>query len=277
MRKAWGLFGAQGIFASFSEQWGRTERHGATSVNLDGDVSMAGEERKKGTNVAKASMSEEEKERRKAAAGAAAAQEKANVAAGKDERSSEGGRATTSAAKTSDASHEIVTSQQQTSADAAAQQSHGEDKEEEDEEEEDSDMIHGEVAVKFLLAGGIAGAVSRTATAPFDRLKIYLITTSRQQQAFAPPSGAGVTDALKGARPGAAEAVAKKTAQSATRSFGLMYEAIRALYLQGGGMKSFWVGNGLNCIKIFPVSGVVKHSAAIVVLIAVLSRSTGRA
>ncbi|PWN38867.1 mitochondrial carrier [Ceraceosorus guamensis] len=232
VRKAWGLFGAQGIFASFSEQWGKTERHGATSVNLDGDVSMAGEERKKGTNLGKVSLSEEEKERRRLAGEGASKEET---------RSGESG----ATAQGSDASSE--SSMQDATTDSTAQPLHGD--EEDEEEEEDSDMIHGDVAVKFLLAGGIAGAVSRTATAPFDRLKIYLITTSRQQA-----QGQPLADAAKNAQ--TAEAVAKKTAQTATRSFGLMYEAIRALYVQGGGLKSFWVGNGLNCIKIFPESAI---------------------
>lgn len=71
-----------------------------------------------------------------------------------------------------------------------------------------------------------ARAVSRTATAPFDRLKVFLITSPASKSAT-PPRG----------RPGA----------------GTLIEAVKTVYRQGGGIKAFWTGNGLNIIKIFPV------------------------
>lgn len=37
----------------------------------------------------------------------------------------------------------------------------------------------------YFLAGGMAGVVSRTATAPFDRLKVYLIAQTKSQSATA--------------------------------------------------------------------------------------------
>ncbi|KAL0089702.1 mitochondrial carrier domain-containing protein [Phycomyces blakesleeanus] len=78
-------------------------------------------------------------------------------------------------------------------------------------------------AYKYLAAGGIAGAVSRTCTAPLDRLKVYLITqTSYQAQAKAPMS---ITAALK------------------------------HIYSQGG-LRAFFVGNGLNVVKIVPESAI---------------------
>jgi len=79
-------------------------------------------------------------------------------------------------------------------------------------------------------------AVSRTATAPFDRLKVYLITS-----ATGPPcpdlTAAAAKAGKKPPRPGA----------------GSLTKAIKTVYNQGGGIKAFWTGNGLNIIKIFPV------------------------
>ncbi|GEM10051.1 mitochondrial carrier protein [Rhodotorula toruloides] len=109
--------------------------------------------------------------------------------------------------------------------------------EEEEEHEPTHDMFAG--AGKFLLAGGMAGAVSRTATAPFDRLKVYLITSPTS----APPKpdpAAQLAKSGKPPRPGA----------------GTLVNAIRAVYAQGGGIKAFWTGNGLNIIKIFPESAI---------------------
>ncbi len=40
--------------------------------------------------------------------------------------------------------------------------------------------------------------------------------------------------------------------QSAGQGLGILREALTNLYRDGGGLKAFWVGNGLNCLKIFP-------------------------
>lgn len=79
-------------------------------------------------------------------------------------------------------------------------------------------------ALGYLLAGGIAGAVSRTCTAPFDRLKIYLITHSST-----PENPVTFTN------------------------------AVRSIYNHGG-WKSFFVGNGLNVLKIIPESAIKFYS-----------------
>ncbi|RKO87860.1 mitochondrial carrier domain-containing protein [Blyttiomyces helicus] len=78
--------------------------------------------------------------------------------------------------------------------------------------------------LNFLIAGGIAGAISRTATAPLDRLKVFLVTQTYPQN---PP---------------------KSRAESA-------YDAIRILY-RDGGFRSFYRGNGLNVVKIAPESAL---------------------
>ncbi|CCO30620.1 hypothetical protein BN14_04650 [Rhizoctonia solani AG-1 IB] len=116
----------------------------------------------------------------------------------------------------------------------------------EEEEQPRDSWLGGEQAVKFLLAGGIAGAVSRTATAPFDRLKVFLIT--RQPDLV---NGLKLRGTNSVSMPGAAGKVADVTSGSA-RSLG---RAMAHLYAEGG-IAAFWVGNGLNIVKIFPESAI---------------------
>ncbi|KAF7977433.1 hypothetical protein HWV62_3588 [Athelia sp. TMB] len=100
-----------------------------------------------------------------------------------------------------------------------------------DHESEHHSILDGHPAIKFLLAGGVAGAVSRTFTAPFDRLKIFLMTR--------PPDLGGTPLAP---RPGlqGAKAIAN---------------AVSRIYMEGG-ILAFWTGNGLSVAKIFPESAI---------------------
>jgi solute carrier family 25 phosphate transporter 23/24/25/41 len=86
----------------------------------------------------------------------------------------------------------------------------------------------------YFLAGGIAGVVSRTCTAPFDRIKVYLIAQSGTKGVAAATAGAAV---------------------QVTKAGGPIINALRTLWAQGG-IRAFFVGNGLNVVKVFPESAV---------------------
>jgi len=98
-------------------------------------------------------------------------------------------------------------------------------------EEEHQSVLGGSLAVKFLLAGGVAGAVSRTCTAPFDRLKIFLITR--------PPDLGGTI--ISAATP--------------AKGMKAIAGAVARIYAEGG-VLSFWTGNGLSVAKILPESAI---------------------
>ncbi|KAF9464486.1 mitochondrial carrier domain-containing protein [Collybia nuda] len=100
-----------------------------------------------------------------------------------------------------------------------------------EEDEEPHNWLEGHTAIKFLMAGGIAGAVSRTCTAPFDRLKIFLITR--------PPDLGGTS-------------LAPKPGIGGVKMIG---SAVARIYSEGG-VLAFWTGNGLSVGKIFPESAI---------------------
>ncbi|KAI4239231.1 MAG: hypothetical protein LQ349_000541 [Xanthoria aureola] len=89
----------------------------------------------------------------------------------------------------------------------------------------------------YFLAGGIAGVVSRTATAPLDRLKVYLIaqTSVKAEAIDAVKSGAPVQAAKHASRP--------------------LLDASKTLWRMGG-MRSLFAGNGLNVVKVMPESAI---------------------
>ncbi|KAB8233789.1 calcium-binding mitochondrial carrier protein [Aspergillus alliaceus] len=89
----------------------------------------------------------------------------------------------------------------------------------------------------YFIAGGIAGAVSRTATAPLDRLKVYLIAQTGSKSA-----------AVCAAKDGAPLRAAGKASKS-------LADAVKELW-RAGGIRSLFAGNGLNVLKVMPESAI---------------------
>ncbi|KAF9009005.1 mitochondrial carrier domain-containing protein [Cyathus striatus] len=100
-----------------------------------------------------------------------------------------------------------------------------------DDDDEHHNWLEGHTALRFLLAGGVAGAVSRTCTAPFDRLKIFLITR--------PPDLGG----------------ARLPPRPSIFGVKVIAGAVARIYAEGG-VFAFWTGNGLSVAKIFPESAI---------------------
>lgn len=115
----------------------------------------------------------------------------------------------------------------------------------------------------YFLAGAVSGGVSRTATAPLDRLKVFLLVNTK-------PKSTTTVEAVKSGQP-----------LSALRNAGSpIYDAIRTLW-RAGGIKTFFagelipnvneprgapfgtnklIGNGLNVVKIMPESAIRVNS-----------------
>ncbi|CCE63635.1 hypothetical protein TPHA_0F01510 [Tetrapisispora phaffii CBS 4417] len=92
----------------------------------------------------------------------------------------------------------------------------------------------------FFIAGGISGVISRTCTAPFDRLKVFLIART------------DLTSTLLHSKKSIA---AQKPNIKIDKIRSPIIKAITTLYNQGG-LRAFYVGNGLNVMKVFPESSI---------------------
>ncbi|KAK4989556.1 hypothetical protein LTR50_003163 [Elasticomyces elasticus] len=78
--------------------------------------------------------------------------------------------------------------------------------------------------IGYFVAGGVSGAMSRTCTAPFDRLKVYLIAQT-----------GSAAETVQAAKQGAALQATKHSAVT-------LYRACVDLW-NAGGIRSLWAGN----------------------------------
>lgn len=92
----------------------------------------------------------------------------------------------------------------------------------------------------FFLAGGLSGVVSRTCTAPFDRIKVFLIAR---------------TDLSSTLIHNKAELAKQHGKVPLNKIKSPLVKAATTLYRQGG-LRAFYVGNGLNVLKVFPESAM---------------------
>lgn len=93
---------------------------------------------------------------------------------------------------------------------------------------------------RHLAAGGIAGAVSRTCTAPLDRLKVFL-----QVSVCRPVCAAANRSMYNNTSP---------RLQVQTSRKGISESLV--CMLKEGGVRSMWRGNGINVMKIAPETAI---------------------
>ncbi|ORY02003.1 mitochondrial carrier [Basidiobolus meristosporus CBS 931.73] len=102
-------------------------------------------------------------------------------------------------------------------------------------------------SLSAFFAGAIAGAVSRTATAPLDRLKVFLQTQTKGPVLAMPKNLSETNIAKKRVILGLYHRV-----KSAATTIA---DTMRQIY-RNGGVSSFFRGNGLNVAKIIPESAI---------------------
>lgn len=99
--------------------------------------------------------------------------------------------------------------------------------------------------VGYFLAGGLSGVVSRTCTAPLDRIKVFLIARTDLSSTLLKKKSDIVNHVE--------EITHKKIPDQKIES--PLIRSFKTIYKQGG-IKAFYVGNGLNVMKVFPESAM---------------------
>ncbi|TID13548.1 hypothetical protein CANINC_004906 [Pichia inconspicua] len=97
----------------------------------------------------------------------------------------------------------------------------------------------------YFLAGGLSGVVSRTCTAPLDRIKVFLIARTDLSSTLLKKK----SDIVHHVEEITHKKIPDKKIESP------LIRSIKTIYRQGG-LKAFYVGNGLNVIKVFPESAM---------------------
>ncbi|KAI0555661.1 mitochondrial carrier domain-containing protein [Xylaria curta] len=90
----------------------------------------------------------------------------------------------------------------------------------------------------YFVAGAVAGGISRTATAPLDRLKVYLLVNTKSE----------TNAALNAAKNGRLFQAVKNAGRPLLAAVGDLYKS--------GGLRGFFAGNGLNVVKIMPETAI---------------------
>ncbi|ANZ75214.1 BA75_03197T0 [Komagataella pastoris] len=100
-------------------------------------------------------------------------------------------------------------------------------------------------SIGYFLAGGLSGVVSRTCTAPFDRVKVFLIART------------DLTSTLLHSKKEITSSVGELKHQKIPidKIKSPILKAATSIYRQGG-LRGFYVGNGLNVLKVFPESAM---------------------
>ena len=106
----------------------------------------------------------------------------------------------------------------------------------------------------YFVAGAAAGMVSRTATAPLDRLKVYLIAnTGVAKGALEAASSGAITEAAKMPVHTLVSAVKELWRAGGIRSLFAGTKLLIILFVDGFAYLS---GNGLNVVKIMPETAI---------------------
>ena len=110
-----------------------------------------------------------------------------------------------------------------------------------------------------LASGGVAGAVSRTATAPVDRIKT-IMQSGRLPVATGTGTGTGTGTSTSATTFTAETAARARSNAAASSSRGAsapptLRSAVAAVYREGGA-RAFWRGNGANVVKVVPETAV---------------------